>query len=52
MRFTYVEGDDLLMKPVAAELTFIDTWHTYAQLVKELRLWAPVTTRFLVSLVA
>jgi hypothetical protein len=36
------------MDPVPAELTFIDTWHTYAQLAKELRRWEPVTSRYLV----
>lgn len=49
MAYSFVEGDDLKLEPFRAELTFIDTWHTYAQLAKELQRWGAHTIRFLVS---
>ncbi len=48
MDYAFLEGDDLLLKPFRADLTFIDTWHTYAQLAQELKRWGPLTNRFLV----
>ena len=42
--FSYTLADDLVIAPWESDLLFIDTWHTYAQLVLELARWAPLTT--------
>lgn len=48
LRFAFIEGDDLVVPTMKADLIFIDTWHTYAQLTKELERWADAAGRYLV----
>jgi hypothetical protein len=48
LNFKYTECDDLVVKPWGSDLTFIDTWHTNAQLTAELKVWAPLTKKYLI----
>ena len=41
INFTFIEADDLTIKPWDTDVLFIDTWHAYRQLSAELQLWAP-----------
>jgi hypothetical protein len=46
---TFVEGDDLKIDtPTETDMTFIDTWHVYGHLKRELARYAPITKKFLV----
>lgn len=45
----FVEGDDLTIElPMKTDLTFIDTWHVYGQLKRELVRYAPITKKYIV----
>ena len=41
VNFSFVEGDDLLIPIFDTDFALIDTWHTYAQLKRELDRWMP-----------
>jgi hypothetical protein len=46
---TFVEGDDLKIDiPTETDMTFIDTWHVYGHLKRELARYAPITKKFIV----
>lgn len=46
---TFVQGDDLKIDiPTETDMTFIDTWHVYGHLKRELARYAPITKKFLV----
>ena len=47
-RFTFHEADVLQAEIEETDLLFIDTWHVYGQLQKELQLHAPKVRRFIV----
>ena len=41
---TFVQGDDLKIEmPTETDMTFIDTWHVYGHLKRELARYAPIT---------
>lgn len=45
----FVQGDDLKIElPKETDMTFIDTWHVYGHLKRELARYAPITKKFLV----
>jgi hypothetical protein len=46
--YSFVEGDDLELPAWDTDFLFIDTWHTYKQLFRELDRWAPRTRSVLV----
>lgn len=46
--YSFVEGDDLEVPAWDTDFLFIDTWHTYKQLFRELDRWAPRTRSVLV----
>ena len=46
---TFVQGDDLKIEmPTETDMTFIDTWHVYGHLKRELARYAPITKKFLI----
>lgn len=47
INFSFIEGDDLVIKPWHTDVLLIDTWHVYRQLNAELRLWAPFVSRYI-----
>ena len=47
--FGFILGDTTQIRLASqTELLFIDTWHVYAQLKRELALHAPLTTKFII----
>ena len=46
--YAFREGDDLTIPQWDTDFLFLDTWHTYRQLAKELLRWAPRTRGVLV----
>jgi len=44
----FIEGDDLLMAYPRSDLVFIDTWHAYKQLIRELEVLSPFAERYIV----
>lgn len=45
----FVQGNDLNIElPKETDMTFIDTWHVYGHLKRELARYAPITKKFLV----
>lgn len=46
--YTFVQGDDLAFDASARfDMTFIDTWHVYGQLKRELQRFAPLTNKYI-----
>jgi hypothetical protein len=43
-----VWSNNLLLEPFETDLTFIDTWHVYGQLKRELHRFAPFTNRYII----
>jgi len=48
IEFEFIEGDDLLIPEINAELIFIDTWHVYRQLFAELQRYSNLASKYLV----
>lgn len=48
VQYTFVTGNDLDVATEAADLTFIDTWHVYGQLRRELAKFAPLTRSYII----
>ena len=46
--FQFIQSSTLDIKPEVVDLTFIDTWHVYDQLHRELEHFAPTTTKYIV----
>lgn len=46
--YTFIASNDLERTPDQTDMTFVDTWHVYAQLKRELALYAPVTKKYIV----
>lgn len=46
--FTFIEGDDLKIPPITADLIFIDTWHVYRQLHLELIRYSKLARKYIV----
>jgi len=46
--FGFVLGDSTKIRLAQTDLLFIDTWHVYAQLKRELALHAPLTNKFII----
>jgi hypothetical protein len=44
----FYHGSDLVCPPEACELLFIDTWHVYGQLKRELARWAPLASKYII----
>lgn len=45
---TFLHGSDLEVERVKADLVFIDTWHIYAQLKRELEYWHSYAGKYLI----
>ena len=45
--YTFLCENDLECTPEPTDMTFIDTWHVYGQLKRELALYAPVTKKYI-----
>jgi hypothetical protein len=45
--FSFTEADDLLVEPWGSNFLFLDTWHTYKQLVRELAVWPPHVSHYI-----
>lgn len=43
----FVNKSDLEVEPTECELLFIDSWHVYAQLKRELALWHPYVKKYM-----
>jgi hypothetical protein len=48
VQFTFLEKNDLEIDIDSVDLTFIDTWHIYGQLKRELKKLAPVTNKYII----
>lgn len=46
--YEFVRGNDLMLTFAPTDLTFIDTWHVYGQLKRELAKFAPLTRKYIV----
>merc|ERR1712046_92408 len=46
--FSFLLGDSTVTRLAPRDLLFIDTWHVYAQLKRELALHAPHTRKYIV----
>lgn len=46
--YAFLEGNDLLLHTDPVDLTFIDTWHVYAQLKRELAKFSPLTRKYII----
>lgn len=44
----FIHGSDLAVDPIPADLLFIDTWHVYAQLKRELAHWHASVKKYIV----
>jgi hypothetical protein len=43
----FIHSSDLDCQPIETDLLFIDTWHVYAQLKRELELWHSHTKKYI-----
>jgi hypothetical protein len=48
VEYRFLQGNDLQVPLEPTDLFFIDTWHVYGQLKRELARFAPLTRRFLI----
>lgn len=48
MKYQFIEGDDLKTQYEKTDLLFIDTWHVYRQLIKELQHLSPLARKYIV----
>lgn len=46
--YTFIQSSSLERTPDMTDITFIDTWHVYPQLKRELALYAPVTKQYII----
>lgn len=47
IEYTFLCENDIECTPEPTDMTFIDTWHVYGQLKRELALYAPVTKKYI-----
>jgi hypothetical protein len=45
---SFIEKSDLAVLPFHADLLFIDTWHVYGQMKRELALWSNFISKYIV----
>lgn len=45
--YTFREGDDLALEYMPTDLLFLDTWHVYRQLIKELHKLEPIARKYI-----
>ena len=48
IKFKFIMSNDLHIDLPSSDLTFIDTWHVYAQLKRELEKYAPKTNKYII----
>lgn len=48
VKFQFIKNNDLDLPNEEYDLTFIDTWHVYAQLKRELAKFAPLTRKYII----
>ncbi len=48
LKCAFVQGNALDTRPIATDILFIDTFHVYGQLRRELSRFAPTTARFII----
>ncbi len=48
IEYAFWQGNDLAIETFPVDLTFIDTWHVYGQLKRELAKFAPLTKKFII----
>jgi hypothetical protein len=46
--FQFIKGDDTLLPPMDADLLFIDTWHCYPHMKKELQIHGNHSRRYII----
>lgn len=48
VEYRFIKGNDLFINTEPVDMTFIDTWHIYGQLKRELAIYAPKTRKYIV----
>lgn len=48
IHYAFTQGNDLSLETDPVDLTFIDTWHVYGQLRRELAKFAPLTRKYII----
>lgn len=48
IQFMFIMADDLIVNPPTSDLVFIDTFHVYAQLKRELELYSSKTKKYII----